>query len=198
MPIAATQPTQRLLLRHRHSLTPTLRASPHRTKIAKSMAHRLAPVAMPGAQKQKLWINGDRSPFPRRALAQKFQSIKPTSKNLHTSDTRVARLILCRTPHRRFRTAVITHRPRPGAFHRFSSTSVRCQVTIAHFFSLREGVAACTNDQHGRRQNKKTDPLTSGDHMGQINFSGPGSNRRRKRALQSAFAISGAVGVILR
>jgi hypothetical protein len=108
-------------------------------------------------------------------------------------------LILCRTtPHRRFRTAVITHLPKSGAFHGFYCASVRCQVTIAHFVSLREGVAADADDLHGRNQSQKADPLTSRDAMGQISFSNSGSNRRRERELQNALAILRAIGVILR
>jgi hypothetical protein len=113
--------------------------------------------------------------------------------------SRIVGLILCRTaPHRRFRTTVITHRGRSGAFHGFSCASVQCHVMIAHLAGLRDGVAAAKGDLQGRNQNEKPDPRTSGDHMGQISHSNPGSKHRRKRALQSALTILLAVGVILR
>lgn len=110
-----------------------------------------------------------------------------------------APLILCRTtPHRRFRATVITHRRKSGALHGFYCAGVRCQVTIAHLAGFRDGGAADTGDLHGRNHSKKPDPLTSGDHLGQISFSNSGSNRHRERALQGDPAILRAVSVIFR
>jgi len=77
------------------------------------------------------------------------------------------------------------HRRKSGALHGFYCAGVRCHVAIAHFAGFRDGGATDTGDLHGRNHSKKPDPLTSGDHMGQISFSNSGSNRHCERALQA-------------
>jgi hypothetical protein len=91
-----------------------------------------------------------------------------------------ARLVLCRTtPHRRFRTTVITHRSKSGllAVRGFSSAAFSCQVLGCQALScqvtsvqtslagLCDAIATDTSGQDDRDRNGKPDPHPFGGHI---------------------------------
>ena len=182
MSTAAPQAAQQLL--RRYNLTPALRASPPEKGPNPAATHRLtwiffgcsSATSAHQANARLQTKGGHRISLPpQKVLARgtfnwsgnneactcAFARARAALPKAGKPPGAPAGLVFCwPTPHRRFRTTVITHRSGLRALHGFCCASFKCQVTItqAHFASFCDSVATDSSGLEGRNQNHKCPP----------------------------------------